>query len=119
MTRPKGPHKKARYKEVAAAYRRVNGDIVAIAAEFDIPTKAVSQDLNRARRWGILPPFTQDAERWALETARISDLTVGTRGDLLGALGLDLVKRIAGECPTGVPLMVYIAGIVKDGYDTV
>lgn len=116
---PTGPRANARYIKTAAAYKRVNGDIVALAAELGLSTTAVSQDLYRARTKGLLCRPKQDAARWVEETARISDLTVGARADLFDALGIDLLKRIAAECPVGVPLMVYIAGIVKDSYDAV
>lgn len=110
----KGPHANARYRKVAEAYKRVNGDIARLMVELDMPRDLIHADLHRARYHGLVPPVTQDAARWATEHARISDLTVGQRSDLLDALGIDLVKRLAGECPAGVPLMVYIAAIVKD-----
>ena len=116
--KPKGPHTSARYIKTAALFRKYRS-VKTVAAELNLRGAQVSQDLTVARRKGLLPPPVQDAERWLTETARISGLTAGTRNDLLNALGVDLVKRIAGECPEGVPLMVYIAGIVKDGYDTV
>ena len=114
--KPHGPHKSARYRTTADLYRR-HGSVRAVADATGLPVESVTQDLWRARRNGILPPVTHDVARWVEETARISDLTIGTRGDLLDALGVDMVKRIAAECPQGVPLMVYIAGIVKDSYD--
>lgn len=110
----KGPHANARYRQVAEAYKRVNGDIAALAAEFNLSRDRLSADLHLARKYGLVPQVTQDTVRWVTETAKISDLTVGQRSDLLNALGIDLVKRLVAECPPGVPLMVYIAAIVKD-----
>lgn len=112
------PRKSARYQRTARIYLDLKCDIAATAEATGLTSDRVAQDIWRARKYGMVPPATQDAERWATETARISDLTVGTRGDLLDALGVDIVKRIAAECPQGVPLMVYIAAIVKDSYDT-
>ena len=113
----RGPHSAARYHTTAALYKK-HGSIAAVCVATGLHRNEVGRDLYQARLRGVLPPPPgQDAEKWATETARISDLTVGVRADLFAALGVDLVKRIAAECPQGVPLMVYIAGIVKDAYD--
>lgn len=113
----RGPHSAARYHATAALYRK-HGSISAVMTITGLSREAIGRDLYQARTRGVLPrPADQDAHRWATETARISALTVGSRGDLFNALGVGLVKRIAAECPQGVPLMVYIAGIVKDAYD--
>jgi hypothetical protein len=117
--KPKGPHRNARYVRAVELFKAARGDIEAVARSMGLTTKAVSQDLHRARTKGLLPRPKQDAARWVEETARISDLTVGSRADLFDALGIELVQRIVAECPDGVPLTVYIAGIVKDSYDAV
>jgi len=112
-------HKDARYPQTARLFKEL-GSVEAVCAATGLDRQVVWNDLYLARKRGVLgPPAGQDAERWATETARISGLTVGTRGDLLAALGIDLVRVIADECPEGVPLLVYIAAIVKDSYDTV
>jgi hypothetical protein len=117
--KPTGPHSGARYHRTARLFKEL-GSISAVCAATGLDADAVGRDLWRARKRGSLEPTpAQDAERWATETARISGLTVGTRGDLLAALGIDLVRVIAAECPEGVPLLAYIAAIVKDSYDTV
>jgi hypothetical protein len=117
--KPRGPHKNARYHRTARLFKEL-GSIAAVCAATGLDREAISRDLYVARKRGVIGrPAGQDAERWATETARISNMTVGYRHDLFAALGLELTQRIAAECPEGVPLMVYIAAIVKDNYDTV
>jgi hypothetical protein len=68
------------------------------------------------RRAGAVPPRqAMSGDAWADDRARCgAGPKVGSRADLLDAIGVDTLRLVAAECPPGVTLMTWIAGIVKD-----
>lgn len=70
----------------------------------------------KLRNEGKAPPRAEiSGDAWAADRARCgAGPVVGSRADLLDNIGLDLLRTIAAECPSGVTLMTWIAGIVKD-----
>lgn len=70
----------------------------------------------KLRRSGDAPYRNEvSGDAWAADRAKCGvGPVVGSRADLLDSIGLDLLMSIAAECPPGVTLMTWIAGIVKD-----
>ena len=72
--------------------------------------------LRKLRKEGVAPRRPEiSGDAWADDRHRCgAGPRVGSRADLLDNIGIDLLRQIAAECPAGVTLMTWIAGIVKD-----